>query len=132
MILTKLSATNFMKFRELELDDLPRTGLVGILGENEAGKSTIGHAICFALFGRTAHLDQENLTSLIRWGADFTEVELCFEIPGRGSFRVFRELDRLGEHLAQLEDLDGGRAVGEHAVRISVRAWDSATIRMIS
>lgn len=111
MILTKLSATNFMKFRELELSDLPGSGLVGVLGENESGKSTLGHAICFALFGRTARPGAENLSSLIRWGADFAEVELCFEIPGRGSFRIFREIDRLGLHLAQLEDLDGRRAV---------------------
>ncbi len=111
MILTKLSATNFMKFRELELDDLPRAGLIGILGENEAGKSTIGHAICFALFGCTARPGPEHLASLIRWGADFAEVELCFDLAGRGSFRIFREIDRLGEHLAQLEDLARNRAV---------------------
>ncbi len=111
MILTRLSATNFMRFRELELTALPAAGLIGVLGENESGKSTLGHAICFALFGGTARPGPEHLASLIRWGADFAEVELSFEIPGRGSFRVFREIDRLGEHLAQLEDLDTGRTV---------------------
>ena len=31
MILTRLSATNFRRFRELELGDLPRPGLIAIV-----------------------------------------------------------------------------------------------------
>jgi hypothetical protein len=43
MILTRLSATNFMRFREPSWGAACR-GLVGIVGENEAGKTTIGAA----------------------------------------------------------------------------------------
>lgn len=115
MILTRLSATNFRCFRELDLTELPRRGVVVLFGANESGKSTIGDALCFALFGRTWATGRPAappaLASLIRWGADFAEVELECELPGRGGYRIFREIDRAGVELAQLEELSSHRVV---------------------
>jgi exonuclease SbcC len=45
MIIKSLYCKNFMKFRKLDLREIPDKGLIGIIGENEAGKSTIGEAI---------------------------------------------------------------------------------------
>lgn len=42
MIVHKLRAENFLKYRHLSLDNLPPTGLVAISGANESGKSSIG------------------------------------------------------------------------------------------
>ncbi len=122
MILTRLSATHFRRFDDLELASIPRRGLIAILGPNEAGKTTVGDAIGFALFGRIPHgsLASGSMIAgggtgdpagLIRWDADFAEIELDFEVAGRGAFRVFREIDRTGEHLALLEAIPRGAVI---------------------
>ena len=140
MILTRLSATNFRRFGDLELGTIPRRGLIAILGPNEAGKTTVGDAIRFALFGRiprngmasggmTAGGASGDPAGLIRWGADFAEIELEFEVAGRGAFRVFREIDRSGEHLALLEMIPREEAItGAVAVNGAIEALFGARI----
>ncbi|MGD8265811.1 MAG: AAA family ATPase, partial [Chromatiales bacterium] len=70
MILTGLHARNVLKYRELDISDLPKEGIIGISGPNESGKSTIGETICFALYGRTWSHDENNRRKIIRWGED--------------------------------------------------------------
>ena len=61
MIITHLSAENLLKYKKLELKNLPREGVITISGQNESGKSTIGETVCFALFGRTFSLADEEI-----------------------------------------------------------------------
>ena len=61
MIIKSLYCKNFMKFRVLDLREIPDKGLIGIIGENEAGKSTIGEAISFGLFGKCTRGDVQHL-----------------------------------------------------------------------
>jgi len=68
MIIKSLYCKNFMKFRELDLREIPDNGLIGIIGENEAGKSTIGEAISFGLFGKCTRGDAQHLGDIIFWG----------------------------------------------------------------
>ncbi|MEE9356819.1 hypothetical protein [Candidatus Vondammii sp. HM_W22] len=37
MIITDISAQNFLKYRELEINDLPAAGVISIEGHNESG-----------------------------------------------------------------------------------------------
>ena len=60
MIITHLEATNLLKYESLSLT-IPESGMIAISGPNESGKSTIGEAICFALFGRTFRLMMNTL-----------------------------------------------------------------------
>ena len=57
MIVRALRAEGFMRYELLELTELP-SGVIALVGENEAGKSTIGEAIAFSLFGRTIRTDE--------------------------------------------------------------------------
>lgn len=102
MIINAISAKNFLKYGELELQDLPATGLIAIEGPNESGKSTIGETVCFALFGRTFSLDEDELGKLIRWGETHCSVNISFTIESEGVYEISRFLDRDGNHGARL------------------------------
>ena len=49
MILTNLKLENFKKYSSFEIGF--DSGLIGIIGKNGSGKSTIFEAILFALYG---------------------------------------------------------------------------------
>ncbi len=96
MLINSLSARNFRKYHKLEISDIPQQGLISIAGSNESGKTSIGEAICFALFGRTFFLDQDNLHKIICWGRDAAEVTLRFSLGASEHYRLYRSLDRDG------------------------------------
>ena len=101
MIIDRLEAKNLLKYENLTLEDLPERGLIAISGRNESGKSSIGEAICFALYGRTFSLEREDGEKIIRWGANQCWVQLRFLIDGE-SYEVGRTLDDEGNHSARL------------------------------
>ena len=101
MIIRNIRATNVLKYTELSLQDLPAAGLIAISGPNESGKSTVGETVCFALFGRTFSLSQQDLQKVIRWGENDCSVSVEFEINGQ-SYELSRYLDRDGNHSARL------------------------------
>lgn len=108
MIILALRGENFMKFRRLRLESLPRRGLLGLEGENEAGKSTIGELIQFALFGKTLSSTEGSVLDLIHWDQDHCTVELDFEVTEAGTqtrYRIWREIDRYGTNFARLLNL---------------------------
>ena len=82
MIIQSLSAENLLKYRQLELNDLPAQGVIAISGFNESGKSSVGEAICFALFGRTFAVGPTDVQKLIRWGESRCAVTLGFSVQG--------------------------------------------------
>ena len=118
MILTDIRAENFLKYRRLDLADLPRRGIITIDGANESGKSSVGEAICFALFGRTFSLNPGELQKLIRWGASACSITLRFIAGDDTHYQITRMLDRDGNHgvllsLAGAEDTPLARGIRE-------------------
>ena len=101
MIITHISADNLLKYTHLELTDIPRQGVIAISGQNESGKSTIGETVCFALFGRTLSIDEDEITRVIRWGESRCSVHLGFTI-GDKDYEIARFLDNEGNHGARL------------------------------
>lgn len=101
MIIRALCAENFLKYQRLELNNLPRRGIIAISGPNESGKSSIGETLCFALFGRTFSLSNAGLPKLIRWGAPHCSVTCEFDAGGE-SYRLVRYLDNEGTQNATL------------------------------
>ncbi len=61
MIIHGLTAENLLKYRRLELRNLPERGVIAIGGHNESGKSSVGESICFALFGRSFAVGPDDL-----------------------------------------------------------------------
>ncbi|WP_418318110.1 ATP-binding protein [Piscinibacter sakaiensis] len=108
MIITHLRAENFLKYAELELSNLPASGLIAVSGPNESGKSAIGETICFALFGRTYSVAADAPEKLIRWGAPRCNVSVDFRGKNGRSYRISRYLDAEGTQGARLESLDDG------------------------
>ncbi|MHC4598115.1 MAG: ATP-binding protein [Planctomycetota bacterium] len=106
MIIERILAQDFMRFRSLDLRGFPSAGAVAIVGPNESGKSAIGEAICFALFGATPRASRERAHRAIRWGASSSRVEIHFSIPGAGRYAIVREMDREGGNHARLRPAD--------------------------
>lgn len=107
MIIHSISAKNVLKYQTLELNDLPEEGIIAISGFNESGKSTIGETICFALFGRTFSIAEDELDKIIRWGASDCSVTIRFSNQKAGEnsdeqFAITRMLDCDGNHSAKL------------------------------
>jgi len=102
MIINRIRAENVLKYVRLELDDLPERGLIAVIGHNESGKSSIGESICFALFGRTFSLDQDDLDKVIRWGESRCSIRLDFTTPDGQGYQIARFLDALGHHSASI------------------------------
>jgi len=107
MIIHSIRAKNVLKYEQLDLQDLPREGVIAISGFNESGKSTIGETICFALFGRTFSIDEDDLDKIIRWGESDCSVTIQFSNHKAGDasdelYAITRMLDCDGNHSAKL------------------------------
>ena len=86
MIPQKLSLTNFMCYRQVDLD-FAGVHVACLAGDNGAGKSALLDAITWALWGKArAKRDDE----LIRLGEDEMAVELTFDL-GEQTYRVLRQ-----------------------------------------
>ncbi len=101
MIITDLTARNLLKYKKLDLHGLPETGLIGISGENESGKSSVGETICFALFGQSFSLGPDEGKKMLRWGATSGSVKLRFRVRD-AIYELARFLDSDGNHSARL------------------------------
>ncbi|MCP3851585.1 MAG: AAA family ATPase [Gammaproteobacteria bacterium] len=107
MIIHSIAAKNILKYETLDLKDLPQQGVIAISGFNESGKSTIGETICFALFGRTFSIDEDDLDKIIRWGESDCSVTIRFSNnkegePDNEQYAITRMLDCDGNHSAKL------------------------------
>lgn len=118
MLLRSIDVTNLRRFERLRLDAIPETGVIGIGGANETGKTTIGEAILFALFGRTVRSVDSPVDRLIRWGAEYLEAEVCFSVPGCGDYLVHREIDRYGTNLVKLVEWPGRKEIASGPVNV--------------
>jgi len=108
MIIRRIQSENFLKYADLDLNDLPEDGLIAVGGQNESGKTSIGETLCFALFGRTFTLDLEDPRKLIRWGESQCWVSVDFTGKDGEVYQVKRYLDDAGAYGAKLtRDKDG-------------------------
>lgn len=90
MILRRLRLKNYRKYRTLELE-FP-TGLIGVMGRNGSGKTTIFEAVAFAMYGSVA--SRTKAKGIRRDGAgtdENCEVELEFALGG-DPYRIVRSL----------------------------------------
>lgn len=101
MILRELKTWNFMRFRYMELKNIPERGIVAISGPNESGKSTVGHALFFALTGKATNSSSQ-LKHLINWEREQIKLEMTFE-HGGSMYRLFRQVDCDGSNFSNLE-----------------------------
>ncbi|PCJ16558.1 MAG: hypothetical protein COB02_15775 [Candidatus Cloacimonadota bacterium] len=104
MIIHSIYAKNFMKYEELNLDKLPKSGVIGIVGDNESGKTSILEAVSFAIFGRTMKVDSQSFQKLINWKASNVEVRVNFSIND-DCYRVYRSYDRAGGKIATIHKI---------------------------
>ena len=89
MILTNLKLENFKKYKHFEIAF--ESGLIGIIGKNGAGKSTIFQAILFALYGELKNKgDKEVVRNSNANIKDAVIVELDFEFDNI-EYKVIRE-----------------------------------------
>lgn len=106
MKIISLSAQNFMKYSLLEIPAFPPSGVIGIFGENESGKSTIGDAISFALFGQTPRGNDGCVSPPVKWGASGCEVRLAFS-TGTDVFTIERSASKTQAPKARVADEAG-------------------------
>ncbi|MDZ7370784.1 MAG: SMC family ATPase [candidate division KSB1 bacterium] len=90
MIIKSLKLRNYRRFRELDLE-LPEN-IIGIMGRNGAGKSTIVEAIGWILYGnRVVRTDRFDVRSLAADERDACIAEMVFVYGGQ-EYRIERRL----------------------------------------
>ena len=90
MIIKKLKLKNFKTFDKLELTF--ENALIGIIGKNGSGKSSLFEAISFALYGdlRDFRVKKEQIKNSFTKSKDVL-VELTFELDSK-KYKIIREL----------------------------------------
>jgi exonuclease SbcC len=116
MIPQKLSLTNFMCYRQAEVN-FAGIHVACLAGANGAGKSALLDAVTWALWGKArARRDDE----LIRLGEDEMSVELTFDL-GEQTYRVLRQrkAGKRGSSLLDFQASDDGRwrSLAESTIR---------------
>lgn len=92
MIIRYLKLTNYRRFAHAELE-LP-SGIIGIIGLNGTGKSTLVEAIAWALYGNQPEITRTSKGDVKRSGTstkDPCSVELEFSLDGN-NYRLIREI----------------------------------------
>lgn len=106
MLIKSLDLRNFRKYSTLIINDIPESGIITLVGLNESGKTSIGEAICFVLFGRTFFQDEKSLYKLVFWGADIAEVTLTFKTGSGDIYSLWRSVNADGETDIRLSQHD--------------------------
>lgn len=107
MQIDRIKITNFKSIPELDLNFHEMTGLWEISGVVGAGKTTIGEAILFALFGAVRG---KNNDELIMWGRKHSLIEAWVYSKAR-HIHIRREINSYGQS-PLLVDVDGTEVLG--------------------
>ena len=113
MLIQSIEAQNFRKYQQLTIKDLPSNGVITVSGLNESGKSSIGEAICFAIFGRTFNLTGTAIAKLIRWESDSAAVALTLSAQNGETYRIHRTIDSQGKSDASLTLVKGDKLLAK-------------------
>ena len=90
MIIKNVKLQNYRRFRNLELE-IPEN-LIGIVGNNGIGKTTIVEAIGWVLYGnKIKRTDKQDIRSQFSENSDACSVEVLF-VSGGNEYRVIRQL----------------------------------------
>lgn len=124
MKLIDIKAYDFMRYSKIELTNLPANGLFTIRGENESGKSTIGHLIFFALSGQSFYGGKAE--ELIHWEGNQLRVELQFSHDGK-NYQIHRQVDRDGSNFSKM--LCGSEVIAQgnpevHKLLLDILGYD--------
>ena len=123
MIPEYLALRGFVGYaRRTELDFSGRD-TIGIVGPNQAGKSTLLHAISYALYGRTlAKCDDHLLNDF----CDEMVVELRIKIPGDRTLEITRGRDRRGKLICEVSGFNARKPaeVAQHIQDTISLAYD--------
>ena len=116
MILHRLALRNFKSYRAVDIE-FPTQGLIGVIGANGAGKSSLFDALLFALYGKMP-FDKEMIRTAGAPAKEPVEVETEFSVRGE-RYRVRRELrGKALTHKATLLD-EGERVLAEQDKPVS-------------
>jgi exonuclease SbcC len=96
MLIRSLRLINFKKYSNVFFDDLPERGVIKVGGKNESGKTSVGEAVCFALFGRTFLHDEKNAKRLIHWDKTEMTVVLVLIDDNDAAFEITRTVNDNG------------------------------------
>lgn len=107
MLIKSLLTQDFRKYKDLKIENIPEKGVISVSGPNESGKTSIGEAICFALFNRTFVLDESSISKLVRWGQEKAEVTLFFLDEDNHEYRLSRSVDNDGMMTVSLQKIGG-------------------------
>ncbi len=120
MIPQKLSLTNFMCYRQAELN-FAGIHVACLAGENGAGKSALLDGITWALWGKSRAKRDDELIRL-GMGEDEMAVELTFGL-GEQTYRVLRrrKAGKRGSTLLEFQVQDAGRwrSIAESGIRVT-------------
>ncbi|MEO5347578.1 MAG: AAA family ATPase [Magnetococcus sp. YQC-9] len=103
MIIHRLHSENILRFKMLELNDLPASGLILVSGPDESGKTALLEILSLALFGRSANLSGEAVAKAVHWGAEQGAIQLDFEAFDQTIYTLRRHFDNQGGQDAQLK-----------------------------
>ncbi|VTU31808.1 putative DNA double-strand break repair Rad50 ATPase [Variovorax sp. PBS-H4] len=104
-MLNKITLTNFQRHRNLEV--VFNAGISALRGSNEAGKSTLIRAVCYALFGSKAM--PVSLDELVTWGEPTNTLKVVLEFVVDGVVYTIKR----GKSGAEI-NYDGGIVTGQN------------------
>jgi len=119
MVLQKLLLENFKQYASLDLEF--KEGLIGIIGKNGSGKSSIFDGILLCLFGSTVSTDKAFYKTSWAEKKDHVKLELWLEVAGK-QYRILREFrgKALAPHAGIYDQKDVQLATGATAVNTEV------------
>lgn len=117
MIIQALQAQNFRQFLHLNIQLIPANGVIAIVGGNETGKSAIGEAITFALFGVTDQVPGKASYKLVRWGQEEAIVQVALQINDK-PLLIERTITAAGHMTIVMWDRLTGQVMADNAKRV--------------
>lgn len=109
MIIHRLKVSGFQIIGDQVSLEFPEEGKIGILGQNESGKTTLLEAIEYALYGlKRGRGADESRENIVTWGKHEARLEIEFT-SGQDRFLLRRSFDVRGGHTARLIPLVNGK-----------------------